>query len=167
MAVEGFDLAGEAAAFVALHHTDDLGELGLIPLLPRIGMLRRDARAPLLPLLPVVHVEPLDVADAHRRLHLLLAFNEDGLDVASLHADGDGDLIAADTGVAGGMLREERQHPLARQNAVRDRPPPVVAGLDLVLVEPDIVAALFQISVNAAGQFFVRVLAVAEEDAEG
>ena len=56
------------------------------------------------PLFPVVHVKPLDVSDVHRRLHHLLALDEDGLDVAPLHADGDGDLIAAYTGVAGGML---------------------------------------------------------------
>ena len=34
------------------------------------------------PLFPVVHVEPLDVTDVHRRLHVLLALDDDGLDVA-------------------------------------------------------------------------------------
>ena len=112
MAVERFDLTGKAAAFVALHDADDLGELGLIPLLPR--RLARGA-----PLFPVVHVEPLDVADVHRRLHLLLALDEDGLDVAALHADGDGDLIAADAGVAGGMLREEGDELVAARRCRR------------------------------------------------
>src|SRR5206468_3376167 len=83
VAVERLDLAGEAPALVALHDPDDLGEFGLIPFLPR----RIASRALLL---PVVHVEPLDVADACRRLHLGLALDEDGLDVAALDADGDG-----------------------------------------------------------------------------
>ena len=138
MAVERFDLAGKAPAFVALHHPDDLGEFGLIPLLPR----RLARRAPLL---PVVHVEPLDVADAGRRLHLRLALDEDGLNVAALHADGDGDFVEADAGVAGGMFREEGENAVAAGDAVGDGAPPVVAGFDLALVEPDIVPALFQI----------------------
>ena len=44
--------------------------------------------------------------------------------------------------------------------------PPFVAEFDLGLVEPDIVAAFFQISVNAADEFLVGIVAVAEEDAE-
>ena len=129
---ECFDLTGKAPALVALHDRDDFSEFGLIPWLPRC--LARGA-----PFLPVVHVEPLDVADAERRLHLPLALDEDGLDVAALHADGDGDLIEADAGVAGGMFREEGQHAVALQNAVGDGTPPFVAELDLGLVEPDVV----------------------------
>lgn len=144
MAVERFYLAGKAAAFLALHHPDDLGELDLIPLLPR-----RLARGALI--LPFVHIEPLDVADVHRRLHLLLALYEDGLDVAALHADGESNLVEADAGVAGGVLREEGQHAAALQNTVGDGVPPIVAKLDLALIEPDIVAALFQVGLDALG----------------
>ena len=134
---ERFDFAGKAPALVALHNGDDFSKLGLIPLLPR----RLACSAAFF---PVVHVEPLDVADAGRRFHLALALDEDGLDVAAFGADGDGDLVEADAGVTGGMLREEGQHAVALQNAVGDGAPPFVAELDLGLVEPDIVAALFR-----------------------
>lgn len=36
-----------------------------------------------------------------------------------------------------------------------------------MFVKPDIVAALFQVGVDAADEFFVGVVSVAEEDAEG
>src|ERR1051325_228058 len=159
MAVECFDFAGKAAAFIALNYPDDFGEFGLIPLLPR----RLAGGAPLF---PVVHVEPLNVADAHRRLHLLLALDKYGLDVAALHSYGDGDFIAAHAGVAGGIFREEGQDAVALQNAVGDRVPPFVAELDLVLVEPDIVSALLQVGLDAADQLLVAVVAIAEEDAQ-
>jgi len=45
-------------------------------------------------------------AGDHRRLHILLAFDEDGLDVPALRADGDDDLVAADTGIPGGILSD-------------------------------------------------------------
>lgn len=70
------------------------------------------------------------MADVDRRLHFLLALDEDGLDVAPLRADGDGDLIAADGGVASGMLGEEREEAVAFQNAVGDDASPVVAVCD-------------------------------------
>ena len=159
MAVERLDLSGEAAAFVALHHPDDLGELGLIPFLP-CGLV------PSPPLFPVVHVEPLDVADVHRRLHLLLALDEDGLDVSALHANGDGNLIAADAGITGGVFREEGNELVAAGDAVGDPLPPVVACLDLILVEPDIVPAHFEIALDAMDEFLVLVVPVAEEEAE-
>jgi hypothetical protein len=54
---------------------------------------------------------------------------------------------------------------MAVEDAVGDGAPPVVAGLDFVLVEPDIVAAMFQIGVDATDKFLVGVVAVAEEDA--
>jgi hypothetical protein len=53
-----------------------------------------------------VHVEPLDMADVYRRLNVCLALNEDGLDITALDTDCDGDLVTADAGVPGGMLRE-------------------------------------------------------------
>ena len=40
VAAERFDLADKAAAFVAFHHADDLGEFGLIPGFPGIRLLR-------------------------------------------------------------------------------------------------------------------------------
>jgi hypothetical protein len=167
VAAECFDLTSKAAAFVALHDADDFGEFGLIPGLPGIQLLRPSARANFFPLLPVVHVEPLDVADAGGRLHLGLALDEDGLDVPALHADGDGDFIKADAGVAGGMLREEGQHAVAAGDAVGDISPPIVAGLDLVLVEPDIVSTFFEVGLDVADEFLVGVVAIAEEDAKG
>ena len=114
-----------------------------------------------------MHVEPLDVADAGRQLHLLLALDEAALDVSALRADGDADFIEADAGIAGGMFREEGKEAVALRNAGRDGAPPVVAEGDVVFVKPDIVAALFQVSVDAADEFFVGVVSVAEEDAEG
>lgn len=44
------------------------------------------------------------MADAGRPLHFLFALDKDGLDVAALHADGDGDLVQTDTRVASGMF---------------------------------------------------------------
>ena len=170
MAVERFDLTGKAAAFVALHHPGNLGKLGLIPLLPRFFFsgagLWSGTQATIAPLFPVVHVEPLDMADVHRRLHLLLALDEDGLDVAALHADGYGDLIAADTGVAGGMFREEGDELVAPGYTFRDGMAPVIARLNLALVEANIVAALFKVGLDAADQFLVGIVAVAEENPE-
>ena len=157
---ERFDFTGKAAALVALHDGDDFSEFGLIPLLPRRFVCG-------VTFFPVVHVEPLDVADAWRRLHLALALDEDGLDVAAFDTDGDGDFVEADAGVAGGMLREERQHAVALQNAVGDGAPPFVAELDLALVEPDIVTAFFQVGLDAAHQLLIAVVAIAEEDPHG
>lgn len=157
MPLERFDLTGKAAAFVALNHPDDLGELGLIPLLPR-------RVAGCAALLPFVHVEPLDVTDVHGHMHLLLALDEDGLDVAAFHTDGDGDLIAADTWVAGGMFGEEGDELVAPRDSFRDRASPVVARLDLALVEPDVVPALFEVGFDTEDQLLVGVVAVAEED---
>ena len=51
-------------------------------------------------------------------------------------------------------------------DAVGARTPPVIARLDLVLVEPDIVPALFQVDFDDADQHFVSVVPVAEKDAE-
>ena len=65
------------------------------------------------------------------------------------------------------MSREEGPSAVAARDAVGDRSPPVSAGSDLVLVEPDIVPALFQVGLDAADQFLVGIVAVAEEDAEG
>jgi hypothetical protein len=65
-----------------------------------------------------------------------------------------------------GMLREEGQDAVALQNAVGDGAPPFVTELDLALVEPDVVPALFQISLDAADEFLVAVVAVTEKDAE-
>lgn len=105
------------------------------------------------------------MTDVHRWLHLLLALDEDGLDVAAFHAYGDGNLITADAGVTGGMFREKGQDAVALQNAVGNGAPPLVAELDLVLVEPDIVSALCQVGFDAADKLFVAVVAIAEEDA--
>ena len=54
--------------------------------------------------------------------------------------------------IASGIFREEGQHSVALQNAVGDGAVPHVAELDLVLVEPDILSALFQVGLDAAGQ---------------
>ena len=107
MALQRFDFAGKAPAFVALHHPYDLGEFGLIPIFPRCLPAVRTL------LLPVMHVEPLDVTDTGRRLHFRLALDKDGLDVPALDANGDGDFIEADARVAGGVFREERQDAIA------------------------------------------------------
>ena len=65
------------------------------------------------------------------------------------------------------MVREEGQHAVALQNAIGDGAPPFVSELDLGLVEPDIVSALFQVGFDAADPFLVGVVAVTQEDAEG
>jgi hypothetical protein len=160
MFFESLDFAGKAPALLALHDADDLGKFGLIPFLPR-----RLARVALL--FPVLHVEPLDVADAGRRPHLLLALDEDGLDVAAFGADGNGDLVKADAGVTGGILRKERHELVAARDALRDRAPPVVSEFDLALVEPDIVPTHFQVGLDAADELFVAIVAIAEENPEG
>ena len=92
--------------------------------------------------------------------------DEDGLDVSLLDANRDADLIKADAGVAGGMFREEGDEFVAVCEAFRDGAPPVVAEFDLALVEPDIVAALFEVGLDAADEIFVGIAAVAEENAE-
>jgi len=106
------------------------------------------------------------VADVHWRLHLLLALDENGLNVAALDADGDGDFISADSRVAGGMLREEGDELVTAGDAVGDPFLPVVARLDLVLIEPDIVPALLQVGFDATNQLFVLIVAVTEEEAK-
>ena len=70
------------------------------------------------------------------------------------------------TRAAGGILREEGDELVAVCYSVRDGAPPLIAELDLVLVEPDIVPALFQIGLNKSDQLFIIVVAIAEEDAE-
>src|SRR3972149_4452215 len=100
MFLECFDFAGKAQALIAFHNGDDFSKFFLIPFIP----LRSASVAPLF---PVVHVEPLDVADAGWRGDLLFALHEDGLNITALRADGDGDLVEAYAGVAGGMFREE------------------------------------------------------------
>lgn len=82
-------------------------------------------------------------------------------------ADSDGDFITAHAEIAGGMLREEGDNPLTVQDLIGDRAPPVVAGLDFGLVEPDIVPALFQVSLDASDEFLIGGAAVAQENAEG
>ena len=157
VALELFNLTGKASAFVALHDAYDLGEALLIPRAPIL--LCDVAFHP-----PVVHIEPLGVANAGRRLHVLFAFDEDGLDVALFDTNRDADLVEANAGVAGGMFREEGDEFVAAGDALGNGAPPVVAKLDLALVEPDIVPALFQVGLDAADEFLARVVAVAEED---
>ena len=66
------------------------------------------------------------------------------------HADGDGGLVTADPGVAGRVFREEGRDAVALRSPVGEGAPPVVAELDLVLVEPDIVAWRFQVGLEEA-----------------
>ena len=106
------------------------------------------------------------MADAGRRLHLLFALDEVGLDVALFDANRDADFIEADAGVAGGMLGEERNELVAARDAFRDGAPPVVAELDLALVEPDGVPALFQVGLDATHELFVAVVPVAQKDSQ-
>lgn len=68
-------------------------------------------------------------------------------------------------GVAGGMFREEGQHPVAVHDALGDGAPPVKPALDLALVEPDVVSAFFEVGLDLPDKLFVAVVAVAEEDA--
>ena len=106
MAVQRLDLTGEATTFITLNDADNLGELGLIPFFPR-----RFARCATF--LPFVHVEPLDMPDAHGRLHFRFALHEHGLNVAALDTDGYGYLVAANAWVSGGMLGQEGHDALA------------------------------------------------------
>ncbi|MCX5756934.1 MAG: hypothetical protein NTU83_00200, partial [Candidatus Hydrogenedentes bacterium] len=59
---------------------------------------------------------------------------------------------------------EAGRNPLVEMLA-RNRATPIVAELDLVFVEPDIMASLFQVELDAPHQFLVGVVPVAEEDA--
>jgi hypothetical protein len=113
-----------------------------------------------------VHIEPLNVADACRGLYLLLALHEDGLDVAALYPDGDGDLIEANTGVAGGVLREEGHNTVAVGDALPDRAPPVLPALDRLSVEPNVMATILQVGFDARDKLFVAVMTIAQENAQ-
>ena len=62
------------------------------------------------------------------------------------------------------MFRQERDDPRAVQDAVSDGSAPVVAKLDLALVNPDIVAASFEIVPDTLDENRVVVVAVAKED---
>jgi len=62
---------------------------------------------------------------------------------------------------------EKGEEPVALRDPGSDGSPPVVASHDIGLVEPDIVAALFQVGADTTNQFFVGVVALAEEDLEG
>lgn len=101
MAVKGFNFTGEATALVAFDHADNFGELVLIPSLP--GRFASGA-----PFLPVMHVEPLNVADARRRLHLCFALHQDGLDVPTLNADRDRQFVKANAWISRRVFGEER-----------------------------------------------------------
>src|SRR5205823_2008515 len=131
-----FDLPSKAAALLTLYHAENLGELLLIPP-ATVGA----AEVALLP--PVMHVQPLDVADAGRRLHLRLALHQDGLDVASPHPNGDSNLVKAHARIACRVSGEKGDKFVARGDAFCDRATPVVPGFDLALVEPHLVPACF------------------------
>ena len=55
--------------------------------------------------------------------------------------------------------------PVALDDPFSDFASPVVAELNLALVEPDIMPAPFQVGLNTKHQFFVAVMAIAEENA--
>jgi hypothetical protein len=159
MFLERVDLTGKAPGFVALDDFDDLREFVLVPDLP-CGLPGRAA------LFPVVHIEPLSDGDAGRRLHLLLALDENGLDIPPFDANRDPDLVNADSGVSSGMFREEGEELLAARDAFGDGASPVVAEFDFALVEPDIVPALFEVELDAGRQLFFGVMPVTKEEAK-
>lgn len=63
------------------------------------------------------------------------------------------------------MLGKKRKETVAMENAVSNGPSPVVTRTDVILVEPDVVPALFEVGLDAPDQFLIGVMPVAEENA--
>lgn len=55
---------------------------------------------------------------------------------------------------------------MAGRDPLRDLSPPIVAEVDIVLIEPDVVAPLFQVALDAPNEFLIGVMAVAKKNAE-
>jgi len=53
---------------------------------------------------------------------------------------------------------------LAVQNPIGNRPPPIIAELDLALIEPDIVPTIPQVCLDSADKVFVGIVSIAQED---
>ena len=112
---------------------------------------------------PAGHVEPLDVADRHRRLHLVFRLHQDGGEVAVPHAERQRDLVEADAALAHRVARQEGEGDVGVGETVQDGAAPVVAGLDFGGVDPGRVAGGFQVAPDAQHQLGVGVVGVAEE----
>ena len=70
------------------------------------------------------------MTDALRQFHLLLALDEDSLDVAAHYGESDADFVKTDTGIASGMFGEKGKHPVVLYDAVRDGAPQMIGKLD-------------------------------------
>ena len=148
------DLGGEPCG-LSLDAVDDLEELLLVEAL--------EVEVGLLLFLPLREVGPLEVGDRHGDALEGDLLDHDGVDDPEV-VEGHGDLIAADAGIAGGVEGEEGDgHPRV-VDALGDLPLPVAPGADLLVVDPDGVAALLKVGLEPVDQLTVRIMPVTEED---
>ena len=151
------DVAFEFTCF-ALQQCDDLNELLFVPACPVFtGNLAVANVAPL------AEVLPLQVTDGDRRCDILHRFEQNrikGAKFIECHSY----FVEAYSGIAGGVFGEKGQSQIAIVNALGDLAAPIVPCVDLFIIDPHGVAALFQIRFKTIDKFFVVVVTVTEED---
>ena len=81
--------------------------------------------------------------------------------------EGHGDLVPADAGIAAGVQGKKGYgHPRV-VDALGVLPLPVALGADLLVVDPDGVAALLEVGLEPVDQLPIGIMPVAEEDLLG
>ena len=148
----GFQVLDLAAETVGFRIGEQVQDGALLLLIPGVVLGR-----------PVGHVEPLDVADRDRRLHLVLRLDQDGGEVAVPHAERQRDLVEAHAVFANGVTGEEGERAVGVGEAVEDGAAPVVARFYFGGVDPGRVAGGLQVAPDALHQRGVGVVGVAEE----
>ena len=106
------------------------------------------------------------MAHGGRRVYLLLRGQQHAVDIAALHAHRNGQLIQTDAPFPGGVGRQAGNDLLTAAHALLNGGAPVVAGADVALVEPGLMAALLERFVNALTDGAFRV-AVAQKQPHG
>ena len=92
--------------------------------------------------LPVTEIEILDVGNGQGRAHFFRRLQQDGGDFAAAFPCGDAQFVQADARFAHGMAGKPGQNSIAFRNAGVDGASPVVARMDVALVEPDAVVRM-------------------------
>ena len=156
MVMDVLDLPVELPGLLAVQHTEQFLHLPAEPFCKHI-------RPRCLLLLPVRHVQPLLVPDGGWRLHLLLRRQKDTVDVAALDTHCNGQFIQADPPFPGRMRRQAGHHGIAAAHSFLDGNAPVVAGSDVALVEPWVIAVLLQRCTDALADLTFGVAITQEQ----